>query len=267
MSAKQFTPRLPRPAINEEEYEFFVDTWEAFTRSAQSVADPPWVHPRPPDRRGSVVVVELFAVEPLAASKAAPREPWLASALITASRAGPPALAPVVVEHLTDPERDVPRQVTHDMRLGTIRDIALAWLRHQPMFVNALRILDPSISSNEKIWADTAAQLSAVKPPGLGRKRRVDSEFLGVAVRAIELAREGRRDVRVQIHRETQYDGDSVADWFKRARGIGYLAPTTRGKSDYREGPAFPPDAWMRRDQLLSGWPFFRAPDDHGITR
>jgi hypothetical protein len=178
---------------------------------------PPWVVTPPGEK---TILAEYLA----APSPTSVEEPWLVRGVLSEVD-GALALTRVTVEHAVDPTIEVTGHVMRRLPLATIRDQAMMWRQ------------------SRKIGGPVIASVFGPKKVALkrGRQGYPDEHYERIAWRAIELAielaREGRRDVIKVLSKEEKSEYYTVRDWITKARERGLLAPVKQGRTDFRPGP------------------------------
>ena len=224
--------------------------WRAYLEDPQSQPAPPWVYVdtnRDPDDRTVLGHVEaLVAVAP---NRSAGTQPWYVRGVLRETRSGSLGLCSVCIEHLTDPVAEVTSVVTHGIQLARIRDTAAARLA-----ITAEAFAIAASPSEEKKrqydfvpYSSTAAEKRRARrimraagrqPQRPGRKGRGAEHYRAVALAALELYENGRRDVLKRLTEQYGVPYQTVRDWTRKARELGFLAPTEQGRSQWLPGPA-----------------------------
>lgn len=220
--------KRPLPPVTAAQRTYLHRLWRA-SRSGRGKLQPPWglgVPFRDPD--DPQVIAGVVAVHPVF------DEPWLVRGLLRTSDAAP-ALTRVSIEHLTDPGREVTGAVVQRLPLARIRDTARAWLEPQELIADVLAARWP-ISPEQKRWARRVTA-EASKPLRRGRGGYPPEHYMRIAIRAVKLFEDGRRDVLARLSQEENKPYQTVRDWISRARSLGFLEPTKQGRSDFRPGP------------------------------
>jgi hypothetical protein len=205
--------------------------WFEHRRRRAKKLPPPWVIARRfEDEDDPAAVAAVEALHPVS------DEPWLVRGVLRSADQGPLALSWVSVEHLLDPGVEVTNQVLRRLPLATIRDRANAWLRHHEVGLGALAIVSP-VTPAELRWARRAATEAAKAPLRRGRQGYPVDHYRGIALRAVEIFEAGRRDVVSALADERGKPYQTVRDWVRRSRELGFLKPVSQGRTDFRPGP------------------------------
>jgi hypothetical protein len=231
--------RRPVPPLEPRERTYLEGLLRARERGRGKLP-PPWVIAgRFDDRDDPDVLASVVAVHPIAPTANGVEEPWLIRGVLRRADDGPPTLTRLSVEHLHDPGAEVTGYMLDRIPVGRIRDAARAWLRAKEPTVSALLEGGFDVQPADQAWARRVAREATRRPPNRGPKGLPPDFYRGVALRAIELFDQGRRDVVDAIASERRKPYQTVRDWIRRCRSpeLGFLAPTSQGRVDFRPGP------------------------------
>ncbi len=211
------------------------------------------------DPSDPAVVAGVTAVAMIAPSRNAPKEPWLIRGALRVAESGPPAFSRLSVEHLTDPGRPVTRAVLQRVSVLQIQEAARRTLRERENHDRALAQLGWTPEPGREKWARKVAREAAKLPLKRGRKGYPPDHYRRIALRCIELFKNGRRDVLVALRSEEserirkvqgldkyELPRETLRAWISRARKHGFLAQSDQGKIDFRPGPNLYPKSEKR---------------------
>jgi hypothetical protein len=186
------------------------------------------------DARDEAVIAGVVALVAVAG------EPWLVRGILRASDDAA-RLTRVGVQHFTDAAGEVTSTVWKAIPVATIRSRALAWLEPQAVIVGAVAE-DPGwrIPEERTQWARRVSAEARKQPLIRGRGGYPPAHYRRIALRAIELHKDGARDVVKQLAAEERRPTPTVRHWIHRARSdeYGFLAkPEKQGRREFLPGP------------------------------
>jgi hypothetical protein len=214
---------------------------------------PPWIYPlKLEDPYDEAVLAAVFAVHMIASTAVSGPEPWLIRGTLRASNGGL-VVSRIGVEHLHDPSIEVTGVVLHRVPVARIRDFAASYLAMASDLADVLAVkrvpegVDPDTpwlveqqkqDVERKQWARRVArQAKQVVPLQRGRKGYPVDHYRRIARLALAIYEEGRRDIVKELSAREGVPYQTVRDWIRRARELGFLGPTQRGRSQWAAGP------------------------------
>jgi len=230
---------------------------EKYVNAPASVPALPWIYSFEfDDPEDAAVLASVVAVHMIASTASSRTEPWLIRGVLRASNGGL-VLSLISVEHLSDPAIEVTGVVLHRVPVARLRDFATSYLAMASDFADVLAMrrapegVDPDTpwlvkqgeqDAARKQWARRVArQAKQVVPLQRGRKGYPVDHYRRIALLTLtiyeELKREGRRDVVKELAAREGVPYQTVRDWIRRARELGFLGPTQRGRSQWAAGP------------------------------
>jgi hypothetical protein len=139
---------------------------------------------------------------------------------------------------LEEAEADVTGKVLRGVRLGEIRERAVRRLQERGIAYGALERTGWDLSAEEFEQARRLAEAARELPRTRGRKGYPPDHYRRIAIAYIDDIREhGSRGVLDRLARAERFERPTIRDWIKRARELGFLAPTKQGRAEARPGP------------------------------
>jgi hypothetical protein len=232
---RRYEERLssPLPSLTSHEHATLGQRWRAYKRKRARRDPLIWVSARmlidPDDPDVLAAVVALVAVA---------GEPWLVRGVLRASE-GAAGLTRVGIQHFTDAGAEVTSTVWKAIPVSTIRSRALAWLEPQEIIADVLGEQgDWGIGEDRALWARRVSAEARKKPLTRGRSGYPPEHYRRIALRAVELHKEGERDVVRRVAAEEQRPYATVRHWIQRAREHGFLAKAAKqGRREFLPGP------------------------------
>jgi hypothetical protein len=200
----------------------------------ESGALPPWVYPvRFEDPDDEAVVAGIIAVHLIAPNAVSEPQPWLIRGVLRAQDAGPLQLARVAVEHFLDPSAEVTSTVIRGVPTARLRDFANSYLAVAPGV-----LAEEGVPSDaERRWATRVTRAAAKRPLRRGRGGYSVDHYRRIALLALEIHDKGHHDVVKELAAREDRPYQTVRDWVRRARELGFLKPAQRGRSQWVAGP------------------------------
>jgi hypothetical protein len=150
---------------------------------------------------------------------------------------------------------EVTGTVLRSVRVALIRDRALQGLRRADVAVDSYRTLLGLSALDERERELIRRAAASARREGLkrGRTGYPDDHYRGVALRYLELVDEGYgrqpgKGIRSRLARDYDRPPETVRDWIRRARELGFLEGGGPGRLDVRPGPNLRP-----REELGNG--------------
>lgn len=234
-------PRVDAPVKANPEY-------EVRRRAAAGHVGPGWVVIEPflPEsderQRDPSVTHALYVPLLLAARKNGPLEPWQVRGVLRTTPHGI-ALVRVTVEHLTDPDREVTKEVLLRIPVATIRAQALAKIVKRPDYLEAFASSSLPLPGEWLSEAREHAENAASEVLRRGNVGYPDAHYKRIALRYLELRSEGHRDpIQIIAAEETTHLGravppQTVRTWLRGAQKREWLAKSRRGIAGLEPGP------------------------------
>ena len=158
---------------------------------------------------------------------------WLIRGVLREQVSGPLQLARVAVEHFDDPSVEVTGPVIRGVPVASLRDFANSYLAVAPGV-----LADAGLpSAAEKRWAKRVTRAAAEQPLRRGRAGYPIDHYRRIALLALDIYHEDHRDVVKELAAREGRRYQTVRDWVRRARNLGFLGPTQRGRSQWAAGP------------------------------
>jgi hypothetical protein len=169
-------------------------------------------------------------------------EPWLIRGVFRTDSSGrTPVLARVVVEHFTDPDREVTGTVIREINFGAIRDAGLVKIRQRAEARSMFR--GPFRDSPEDLATMARAAREAARSR-VARGAYSAEHYHNVARNLFRLQSETRSWLPALADFYSKQLGDEVhpervRGWIKTATKLGFIAPGKRGKPRREPGPKY----------------------------
>jgi hypothetical protein len=199
--------------------------------------EPPWVTVTPSATGASFVAVEFFR-----------DEPWLVRGHLLQTEHGF-VVSRLAVERFLftdtsygarlDPgTNDVTGTVIRGLHPDKIRERALLMLQHKGTAYQGMERAGWDLAPEEFDQVRRLAEAARELPLNRGRKGYPDDHYRRIALAYIDDVRaHGSRGVLARLASAENVSRATIRDWVRRARELGFLAPTKQGRAEATPGP------------------------------